>query len=422
METQKAIEALRATEKGAFPFHDLARFDGKGLHLNLFGWMLKTFGASNFALRFLPALVGALTIAGLFLLARKLKFSLLTAGLASLGLTFSFWHLLISRLVLPGTFLPMILIWASLLFLFGFQKNQALAYWRNGWLFFFLVVLVSLSGTEYFHQNQLVSFFQENPAPNFLWLLPPVWIFFSAFGFLLSLKEMVWGLEKKWHQKATGRLFLPASLLQILFWTLLLPGFFSDQELPLLLKFGGILPAIFLLAAFPFEYFLLLQKKLSSSENLSLKKWREKTLKISLGGLVFIFLLTGFFQSYFFFFVWSKDQKTLASFENQYSQMGKTLRALPLKKQNFFISPPGSDISQDSSLQTIRFFGWPKINSFFFSGPTPEVLRDLPCVNTLYFFQASDPWLLQQFQEKCPAANLSQITSPDGQHQFWVLQ
>jgi len=422
IESHQGLQALNALEKGEFPHYDLVRFDRQGLHLNLLGWALKTFGVTNSSLRFFGALWGALTVAGLFLLARKLNFSLLTAQLASLAMTFSFWHLFFSRLVFPTTLVPFFLIWTSLLFLHCFQKKHLGNFWRNSWLFFLFSIFSSLLIFTYSHQSRPDQFLPAKQETLFLWLLAPVWVFFFSLGFLLSLKEIFQGLKKVYQKSPVDHFFLSCGFLQIIFWAMLLPGWLSREEVPFLLKFGNALPAIFLFSALPFEYFVQLQKRISSSENLPLKKWREKTLKISLGGLIFVFLLTGFFQSYFFFFSWAKNPQTLSSFENHSFQMGKVLQNLTLKEQNFFITTPGAEINHSPAMETFRFAGWPKSKNFLFSGPTPEILRDLPCENSLYFFQEADPWLLQQFQKKCPSSKLSSTISPDGQYQFWVME
>lgn len=502
-EAHNATDALAALEKGEFPVYYPANFGREGLFINAVGWMLETFGNTNFVFRFTSALCGALAVAGLFLLARRLKLSLLTAILAALAMTFSFWHLNFSRIVFRAIMTPLVLVWASFFFFWAIEKKRwwqfALSgaflglgfhtyisfrvvplifivlagslffvkkdflknYWRGALIFLFSSLLAASPMLVYFYQNRAemtartgavsvfnapgltpaqaigksltlhlgAFFFQgdHNQRHNHasLPLLPPAWALFFAFGFLLSWKEIFFGLRRIWKKIPVGKFFLLAIFSQAAFWTMLIPGVLSIEGIPHSLRIIGAIIPVFLLTAFPFEYFLRLGKRIDRSQNLALKKWRAKTLKISLGGLTTIFVLTGFFQLYLYFFVWPQDPKTLESFENRNYQMGRALKEIIPDKNNFFITVPGLNVSQDhrdSGLKTVHYAGWPNVKNFLFYSPSLEAIRDLPCENSLYFFQEPDQWLLDQFQEKCPLLQQKQILSPDGKYWFWIMQ
>lgn len=502
-EAYNAIDGLNSAEKNEFPVFYQANFGREALYINLVGWMLKIFGNNNFVFRFISALFGALSVAGLFLLARKLKFSLLTAILASLAMAFSFWHLNFSRIVFRAIMAPLVLIWTSFFFFWAIQKKRwwqfALAgaflglgfhtyiafrvvplifiiltfflffvkkdflkkYWQGALIFLFSALLVASPILVYFYQNQAemtaragaISVFNapglsltqaiekslglhlnsflirgdnnQRHNHNSLPALPPVWGIFFVFGFILSLKEIFFGIRRIYKKISLNKFFLASIFTQTVFWIMLIPGVLSIEGIPHFLRIIGTIPAIFLFCVFPFELFLTLWKKLIHSKNLSLKKWREKTLKISLFGLVVIFLITGIFQAYLYFFIWAKDPKTLESFEERNYQLGRTIQKLPLKENNYFITTPELNISEnrhDSGLKTVHYSGWPNISNFLFYKPSIDSIRDLPCQNSLYFFQEPDIWLLNQFQEKCPELKQIQINSPNGKYQFWIMQ
>lgn len=502
-EAHNAIDGLNSAEKNEFPIYYQANFGREALYINLVGWMLKIFGNTNFVFRFVSALFGTLSVAGLFLLARKIKLSLLTAILASLAMAFSFWHLNFSRIVFRAIMTPWVLIWASFFFFWAIQKRRwwqfALAggflglgfhtyiafrivplifivltfflffakkdflkkYWQGALIFLFSALFVASPILVYFYQNRAeitartgaVSVFKapgltpaqaigkslglhlnaflirgdNNQRHNHQSLpaLPPIWGIFFIFGFILSLKEIFFGIRRIYRKVPLNKFFIPSIFAQATFWIMLIPGVLSIEGIPHFLRIIGVIPAVFLFCVLPFELFLTLWKKLVHSENLSLKKWREKTLKISLFGLVIIFLITGVFQAYLYFFVWAKDPKTLESFEERNYQMGRTIQKLPLAENNYFITTPELNISEDrhdSGLKTTHYSGWPNISNFLFYKPSVEAIQNLPCQNSLYFFQEPDQWLLDQFQKKCPKLKQTQISSPNKKYQFWVMQ
>lgn len=90
------------------------------VHPPLGKWLISAgvavFGYDSFGYRVVPALAGALTVALLFLLARKLSRSLLVAGIAGLLLAIDPLHFVQSRVSMLDIFLPMFAL-AALYFL-----------------------------------------------------------------------------------------------------------------------------------------------------------------------------------------------------------------------------------------------------------------------------------------------------------------
>ena len=502
-EAHNATDGLQSAESGQFPVYYPANFGREGLFINIVGWLLYSFGNTNFILRLFSALCGSLTVSGLFLLARRLKLSRPVAFLAALALAFSFWHLNFSRMVFRAIMVPLVLVWSGYFFLwaiekrrwwqfvlagatlglgfhtyiafrvaplifillagslFFIKKNFLKKYWLGALIFLFSALAVAAPILIYFYQNSAeltartgaVSVFNApgltptqaigksllmhldaflfhgdpNQRHNYasLPILSPVWALFFLFGFLLTGKEIISDSKKLFRKKPTGKFFLLSLFCQFVFWTMLIPGALSIEGIPHSLRIIGTMPAVFLFVALPFEYLFRFWKKLAHSQNLHLKRWREKTLHISLTGLVVIFILTGLSQTYIYFFVWAKDSKTQEAFDNQLYQAGRTLQSVALAKNNFVITTPNVSISQDhrdSGLKTIHYAGWPNVKNFLFYSPSLEAIRDLPCEDSLFFFQQPDEWLLNRFQEKCPGLKQEEIPSPDGTYHFWVMR
>lgn len=104
-------DALRALETGHFQWFYPANQGREGLFMNLIALCFKLFGVSILTLK-LPAIIfGALTILGIFLLAKEIfneRFGLISAFLAAV----SFWPLNINRISFRANMLPFILVFA----------------------------------------------------------------------------------------------------------------------------------------------------------------------------------------------------------------------------------------------------------------------------------------------------------------------
>jgi 4-amino-4-deoxy-L-arabinose transferase-like glycosyltransferase len=132
-------EALFAPGKIFYPENN----GREGLFINLISLSFLTFGASIWSLRFIPAIIGILTILGLYLLTEEL-FSQVTrdrkeatciALLASFLLAVSFWHVNFSRIVFRAILVPFILVFSFYFLLKGF-KNQKISNFIISGIFF----------------------------------------------------------------------------------------------------------------------------------------------------------------------------------------------------------------------------------------------------------------------------------------------
>src|SRR3989344_1345169 len=71
-EALNGVEGLRAATTRDFKVFYPTNNGREGLWINLIGIVVKTLGANQFSLRFLSAIVGVLTVLGLFFVTKKL--------------------------------------------------------------------------------------------------------------------------------------------------------------------------------------------------------------------------------------------------------------------------------------------------------------------------------------------------------------
>ena len=104
----------------------------EGLYINLISLSFAIFGPSIWAMRFVSAIIGVLTVLGLYLLTKELinqltdnkKQETRIALLASFFLAVSFWHINFSRIVFRAILLPFILVFAFYFLFLGFRTKK----------------------------------------------------------------------------------------------------------------------------------------------------------------------------------------------------------------------------------------------------------------------------------------------------------
>ena len=89
----------------------------EGFFINLIALSFKIFGVHIWSLKLIGALIGILTVLGLYFLTKELFNSRYLALLSSYFLAISFWHVNFSRIGFRGIMVPFCLIW-SFYFLF----------------------------------------------------------------------------------------------------------------------------------------------------------------------------------------------------------------------------------------------------------------------------------------------------------------
>lgn len=156
----------------------------EGLFINLLGLSFSIFGISIWALRIVPAVLGILTIIGLYFLVKELfkslsfKLKLLNSRIIALTSAFflstSFWHVNFSRIGFRAILVPLILVFWGLFLFRGFRKQNWKCLVISGIFFglgfytyisfrlatILLFLVLGIWGLIYYRKNQFKKFIQ----------------------------------------------------------------------------------------------------------------------------------------------------------------------------------------------------------------------------------------------------------------------
>jgi|GEM_PF-829766 len=155
-EAMNTTDGLTTAEAGRWELFYENNQGREGLYINILGYLLHWFGPSLWIVRFLPALIGTLTLPAIYWLGRRLCGSAPCrsgsgrfGSLVALGLmAFSYWHINFSRIGFRALLMVFLLAWA-----FAFLGE---GFWR--------------------------IIYRESKKFSV-----PVWVFFAAAGLILGL-------------------------------------------------------------------------------------------------------------------------------------------------------------------------------------------------------------------------------------------
>ncbi len=115
--------ALEALHTGQFKVYYPENNGREGLFMNIQAFFLQWFRvAEPWALRFPSALIGILTVLGIFFLGREF-FSIRVGLLAAFFLATNFWHINFSRIGFRAILAPLFLVWATFFLLRSVNKS-----------------------------------------------------------------------------------------------------------------------------------------------------------------------------------------------------------------------------------------------------------------------------------------------------------
>lgn len=174
-------DALGALSSGDFkPFYP-ENNGREGFFINIIALVFWLFGTSVFVLKIIPAFFGALTVIGIYFLAKELFKENGTAKAEFLGLAASFflaislWHNIFSRITFRAILAPLLLTWSFYFLLKSLKSQRAL----NGSIF------ASLSGILVGLGFQTYIAFRMTPfvfVPIFIFALAKSWPKIKAAG------------------------------------------------------------------------------------------------------------------------------------------------------------------------------------------------------------------------------------------------
>ena len=405
-------DALDSLKNGDFKVFYPENNGREGLFIWLIAASFSIFGVSIWSIKIVAALIGTLTVLGLYLLTKELflkwneNISRSVALLSSFFLAISFWHTNFSRIGFRAILLPFILVFAFYFLFRGFREKKILYFVISGLLFGlgfytyisyrFIVILLPLIlfffWLVYQKQNLQKQFFQFAICSLTFTILValPIGIYFSqnpgdfigrtagvsifaqqnpimAFGESLIKHVGMFNFygDFNWRHNFAGspQLFWPIGILFLIgfalsikymkwliawFFVMLLPGILTYEGIPHALRVIGVIPVVYIFAG------------LGGWNVYQWLKQNTKRQKLLLA-TVFLFLLAaGVSEFDKYFNKWGKSAEVKGAFSADYVEIGNYLNSLPKDVQKYVIvNMPGVPVPWPDGIpmpaQTIMF-------------------------------------------------------------------
>lgn len=368
------------------------------LFINAQALSVHWFGNTATALRQIAALVGILTIIGLYLLARRLFDDWPLAAMAAWLMAIGVWHVHISRIGFSAVAIPLFAVWglyylykglethrlwhwglAGVLFGLGFYTDASfriipliialtlIAYW--------IAIHAAFSHEKYYHARQqmlggvalmigvlvlivmpLITYFSANPQElvtswsalraNIVHTLSMFFVSSSilfwpvAAVFSVGLLRTIWRFAHAWRTR--GHPGVAHTLLLAWFFIGLIPGFISAESTP---NAAGILvtaPAVYLLAAVGLHWLFTWMQRWyhQSGHSASIVVW----------ALVAFLLAIGVAEGGRYFVQWAHDPVVATTFSVRSLDIARRLNTLPPATMKYVVVPA------TTSSQQIMFF------------------------------------------------------------------
>ncbi|TSC75707.1 MAG: hypothetical protein G01um101430_201 [Parcubacteria group bacterium Gr01-1014_30] len=134
-ETAYVNDAIETLETGDFKVFYPENHGREGLFMWLLAGFFSLFGISVLSFKIVPALIGILTVLGIYLLAKELFRNEAISLLASFFLAISFWHVNFSRIGFRAILLPLVLTFAFYFFFRALRTKNSLDFILTGLIF-----------------------------------------------------------------------------------------------------------------------------------------------------------------------------------------------------------------------------------------------------------------------------------------------
>jgi len=386
-EAANGNNALEALKTGNFKVFYQDNNGREGLFINLISYSIKYLGLKPISIRIISAIIGSLTIFGIYLLTKTLFLNECLSLLSSFFLAISFWHINFSRIGFRGILVPFFLTFSFYFLWQGLKKNDFFKITIAGFIFslgfysyiayrfavllLVLVFLIDLLKRQKSQKNNLfwqkwfflflVIFIFSLPLLNYFYHHPEdfasrtkqVSVFSDKHPFLSFLKSLTTSLlmfnfkgDGNWRHNLAGQpelfffqgfLFLLGIFLAlkkikrpemvfILSWLIImiLPAALTKEGLPHALRSIGAIPSVYILVALGGEFLWQESKKFLS----------PKKRNIFFASLLLLLTLISFYR---YFFVWANKQEVKEAFNLNYLLEGQHLNSLPKEIPKYVI-------------------------------------------------------------------------------------
>ena len=476
MNGNDAVEALKIGQYKLFYPDNNGR---EGLFINLIAFSFNIFGIHIWSLKLVSALIGILTVLGLYLLTKELFHSTNIALLSAFFLATSFWHVNFSRigfrailvcfclvwsfyflfrsihrnkhkhivwyLLLSGVFfglgfytyisfriaviiliVPIIIIWLR------FWKGNRSRFWQYGiWLL--TIIIVALPMGLYFLQNSQdfigraggVSIFtQENPIKALIVSTVKTLGMFNIAGDwnwrhnFAGSPQLFWPIGILFFVgliSSIKRLIKPRSLIR---YFLLI--WFAVMLLPAILTCEGIPHALRSIGVIPIVYIFAGLGAYAVYKFLYKFVKSKKLNKSLLLVACFLFLFAcGYVQFDKYFIDWARQPDVKNAFAKDYVEIGKYLNDLPLETARYIIVNQGGVLIKNIPVpaQTIMFIQRTANNEQRTVYLLPKEIDEIEVADELVIIPLQyDFEIFKKLKEKFPTGKVR------FQESFWLFE
>ncbi|NCO98383.1 hypothetical protein GW864_04430 [bacterium] len=181
-------------------------------------------------------------------------------------------------------------------------------------------------------------------------------------------------------------------LLLTWFFVMLVPEFMTAEGLPHALRSIGTLPAVIILAAIAFEYFLEKAEK-----NPKLYK------KVVTACIIGMLLLIGIFNSVKYHYFWANKEKAGLSFNKNLTDMTKYIKTLPEQKEKFVVTSYNT-----LEKAPIEIFTHPNNVSFVYPNELSKI-NPKNVHNFMIFFTEQNTSAMKELQQRFPTLKLQEV-------------
>lgn len=238
-------------------------------------------------------------------------------------------------------------------------------------------------------------------------ILDPLTSLAFLIGIIYAIRPFFQLFRQRISQKTRNIELEKYTLLIFWFLIMLAPEFLTAEGLPHALRSIGNLPAVFIIAAMPFAFFI--------------DKYKEKPLntkKIAYSLLIVALLAIGIFNSVKYHYFWANKVKTAHSFNKNITDISKFMRTLPVNEEKYIITSYNT-----LERLPIKIFHMEPQNTYLFPNEL-EKINPADKNNFLIIFTERNSDVIKTLQAKFPNLIFEEKIDPRGEEffDFFVLK
>lgn len=445
----------------------------EGLIMALDKLSFSNFGVSMFAFRLVPAIIGILTVLGIYLLASEIFKKKNIGLLAALFTATSFWHINFSRINFRAIMLPLVLCYAFYFLFLGWRKKNLWPYILSGIIFgigfytytsfrlapailFAWMAIAGLAAKKageikkfissslamilavfftalpiglYFLMGHMDQFFTRLDGISIFSQPNPLLAFAESLGRHLAMFNIYGDPNMRHNYSGDPQLFLPVGLFFLIgFWQTIKNTFINLKNrnwenllgyLTLIVWFGiMLLPGVLTYEGMPHALrvigvlpvcYILAAYGSNYLYNRLSLSMNEKLLNIL---TAIVLIISSIFPIYRYFFQWPQNPETKNAFSKDLVAMGEFLKDTPESYRKYVIIYGG-----DLPMQTVNLISRQNRQNNNINYIYPKDIPSIkPGKQTLILFMSNNQNDLEKLKKQLPGG----IISSDNESGAWV--